>query len=100
MSAELLARKAVTELRKIRDEKIGSLRRCKPRAPTVTAEGSVIAATTSEEIAFYAIDTNATIDALNIAISVIEEQFKKLTQPEEPEAEQTTDQKQARRLYG
>jgi len=98
MSAELLARKAVAELRRIRDEKVGSLRRCKPRPPTV-AETGIVPAASAEEIAFYAIDTNATIDALGIAIEIIEAEFKKLTQPEEPVVE-VDEKKQARRLYG
>jgi len=99
MSAELLARKAVAELRRIRDEKIGSLRRCKPRPPTVTESGGVVPSATCEEISMFAVDTNATIDALGIAIEIIEAEFKKLTQPEEPVVE-VDEKKQARRLYG
>ena len=99
MSAELLARKAVAELRRIRDEKIGSLRRCKPRPPTVTEGGGVIPAVSAEEIAFYAIDTNATVDALGIAIETIEVEYKKLTQPEDPVVEDD-EKKQARSFYG
>ncbi len=101
MSAELLARKVVAELRRIRDERVGNLRRCKPRAPTVTESGGVVPATTASEIAFYAIDTNATIDALNLSMTIIEEEFKKLTQPEEPPADEPTEDPQARKnLYG
>ena len=99
MSAELLARKAVAELRRIRDDKVASLRRCKPRPPTVTESGGVVPAATAEEIAFYAIDTNATVDALGIAIEIIEAEFKRLTQPEEPVVEDD-EKKQARSFYG
>lgn len=101
MSAELLARKAVAELRRIRDEKVGSLRRCKPRPPTVTESGGVVPACGIEEIALYAVDTNATIDALNLSIEIIEQEFEKLTKPEEPPADEPTDDPQARKnLYG
>ena len=101
MSAELLARKVTAELKRMRDDKVSGLRKCKPRSPTVLPEGQgTIPAATSEEIALYAVDLNATIDALNNAISVIEEEFKKLTQPEEP-APETPEEPQARKsLYG
>lgn len=101
MSAELLARKAVAELRRVRDEKVGNLRKCKPRFATITKEGGVIGAATVEEIALYAVDTNATVDALNMAIDIIEVEFNKITRPEEPE--DTADEskpKQARTFYG
>lgn len=100
MSAELLARKAVAELRRIRDERVGNLRRCRPRAPTVTESGGVVPCAGIEEIALYAVETNATIEALNVAISTIEEEFEKLSKPEDPPEEPTTDEPQARRLYG
>lgn len=101
MSAELLARKVVAELRRIRDERVGNLRRCKPRAPTVTESGGVVPSATCEEVALYAVDLNATIDALNMSIAVIEEEFNKLTKPEEPPGELASDDPQARKnLYG
>jgi hypothetical protein len=99
MSAELLARKAVAELRRIRDDKVSSLRRCKPRPPTVTESGGVVPSATCEEISLFAVDVNATIDALNIAIETIEVEYKKLTQPEDP-ADEDDGKKQARSFYG
>ena len=83
MSADLLARKVTARLREIREDKINALRRCKPRAPMVI-EGAAVPAATAEEIAFFAIDTNATIDAINMLMLVVEEEYKKLTNPEEP----------------
>jgi hypothetical protein len=50
-------------------------------------EGAAIAAATAEEIAFFAIDTNATIDAFNIAMSIIEEEYKKIISPEQPDGD-------------
>ena len=96
MSADLLARKVTGRLREIREEKINALRRCKPRAPMIV-EGAAVPAATAEEIAFFAIDTNATIDAINMLMSVVEEEYKKLINPEEPGTE--TNQ-QARINYG
>ena len=86
MSADLLARKVTARLREAREEKVNSLRRCKPRAPMIV-EGAAIAAATAEEIAFFAIDTNATIDAFNIAMSIIEEEYKKIISPEQPDGD-------------
>jgi len=95
MSADLLARNCVKALRDLRDEKIKMLRRCKPRPPT-TLEGAVIPAATAEEVAFYAIDLNATIDALNNSIDLIEREYKKLTEPEQPAS---VEPQQARKFY-
>jgi len=63
----------------------------------MVVEGAAVAAATAEEIAFFAIDTNATIDAINMLMSVVEEEYKKLINPEEPGTE--TNQ-QARINYG
>jgi len=95
MSADLLARNCVKALRDLRDDKINMLRRCKPRPPT-NLEGAVIPAATADEIAFYAIDLNATIDQINKSIELIEKEYKKLTSPEEPAS---TEPIQARKLY-
>lgn len=99
MSAELLARKAVAELRRIQAEKVAGLRKCRPRAPTVLPDGAgTIPSATCEEVAMYAIDINATVDALNVAIETIELEFKRLSQPEEPAPD--TEQPQARKFHG
>ena len=63
----------------------------------MVVEGAAVPAATAEEIAFFAIDTNATIDAINMLMSVVEEEYKKLINPEEPGTE--TNQ-QARIHYG
>ena len=84
MSADLLARSCVRILNELREEKIKNLRRCKPRPPT-EINGAVVPAATAEEIAFYAIDTNSTIDTINRSIEIIESEFKKIVSPEEPE---------------
>jgi len=84
----------VKALRGLRDDKINNLRRCKPRPPT-QIEGGVIPASTCEEIALYAVDTNSSIDALNLAVEIIEAEYKKLISTEEPELEKTP----ARRMY-
>lgn len=94
MSADLLARNCVRVLREVREEKTKSLRRCKPRPP-MEVNGSIVPSATAEEIAFYAIDTNATIDAINLAIDTIEKEYKKIVSPEEPD----TEVKQAREMY-
>ena len=94
MSADLLARNCVKVLKAAREEKIKTLRRCKPRPP-IEVNGSVISASSAEEIAFSAIDTNATIDAINLAIDTIEAEYQKIVSPEEPEKEKP----QARTLY-
>jgi hypothetical protein len=60
-------------------------------------EGAAVPAATAEEIAFFAIDTNATIDAINMLMSVVEEEYKKLINPEEPGTGTT---QQARINYG
>lgn len=60
-------------------------------------EGAAVPAATAEEIAFFAIDTNATIDAINMLMSVVEEEYKKLINPEEPGTDTT---QQARINYG
>lgn len=96
MSADLLARKVTARLREIREDKINSLRRCKPRVPTIV-EGAAIPAATAEEIAFFAIDTNSTIDAINMVILMIEEEYKKITSSDQPDKENT---QQARISYG
>jgi|TARA_R110000868_G_scaffold154926_1_gene381228 hypothetical protein len=96
MSADLLARKVTARLRELREDKINALRRCKPRAPMVV-EGATVPSATCEEIALFAVDTNATIDAINMLMSVVEEEYKKLINPEEPGTE--TNQ-QARINYG
>ena len=96
MSADLLARNCVRVLREVREEKTKSLRRCKPRPP-MEVNGSIVPSATAEEIAFYAIDTNATIDAINMLMSVVEEEYKKLINPEEPGTDTT---QQARINYG
>ena len=83
MSADLLARNCVRALRDLREEKFKMLRRCKPRPPTTMNE-AVVPAATAEEIAFYAVDLNATIDAIDRTIDLIEKEYKKLTAPEEP----------------
>lgn len=84
MSADLLARNCVKTLRDLRDDKVKTLRRCKPRPPTMM-EGAVIPASGIEEIALFAVEVNATIDAFNIAIEAIEAEFKRMTSPEDPE---------------
>ena len=94
MSADLLARNCVRVLREVREEKTKSLRRCKPRPP-MEVNGSIVPSATAEEIAFYAIDTNATIDAINLAIDTIEKEYKKIVSPEEPDVEPT----KARNIY-
>jgi len=96
MSADLLARKVTARLREIREDKINALRRCKPRAPMVV-EGAAVPAATAEEIAFFAIDTNSTIDAINMVILMIEEEYKKITSSDQPDKENT---QQARISYG
>jgi hypothetical protein len=96
MSVDLLARNVINSLLKIKEAKILSLRRCKPRGPTVV-ENAVIEASSCEEIALFAVDVNATIDAINLAIDTIEAEYKKLINPEEPGTE--TNQ-QARINYG
>ena len=56
----------------------------------MVVEGAAVAAATAEEIAFFAIDTNATIDAFNIAMSIIEEEYKKIISPDHPEDDNTS----------
>jgi CBS-domain-containing membrane protein len=96
MSADLLARNCVKILNSLRDEKVRNLRRCKPRPPT-EVNGAIVPAASAEEIAFYSIDLNATIDALNEAVDVIQAEFKRLTQPEEPPSEE--ENPKARSIY-
>jgi hypothetical protein len=94
MSADLLARNCVRVLKAIREEKTKALRRCKPRPPT-EVNGTMIPAASCEEIALYAVDTNATVDAFNLAIDTIESEYKKIVSPEQPDDEPT----KARDIY-
>ena len=82
MTADLLQQRVLSRLRERRNEVVMRLRLCKPRNPTVFEQG-VVAASSSEEIAMLAVDINATVDALDNAIAVIQEEFKKLTSPEQ-----------------
>lgn len=98
MTADILRSRTVARLTQLRADTVGNLRRCKPRAPLKIGDSAVIPATSAEEIALYAVETNATIDALDRAIEAIQDEFKKLVSPEqEPDADDT---KPARKLYG
>ena len=83
MTPDLLRSRIVARLTEQRAETLGKLRRCKPRAPLVMDQGT-IAATTAEEIALFAVDTNATVDALEQAIAIVQEEYKRLVSPEQP----------------
>lgn len=85
VTADLLRQRVLARLTELRADKVNSLRRCKPRSAMVMRDGAVIAASTPDEIAMFAVDTNASIDALDIAINAINEEFRKLTSPEQPE---------------
>ena len=99
MSADLLARNCVSTLRSLREERVKTLRRCKPRAPMVVEESSIPAAT-CEEIALYAVDTNATVEALDLAINTIEEEYQKIIRPEQAPEDDAETKTQARKPYG
>lgn len=99
MTADLLRSRSVARLTQIRADTVGRLRLCKPRAPLQMQDGAVIPSATPDEIALYAVDLNATVDALDRAIEIIQDEFKKMTSPEEPAVQQDTPN-QARKLYG
>lgn len=99
MTADALRSRVIARLIETRATTVGNLRRCRPRAPTQMQGGAVINAATAEEIALYAVDLNATIDALDNAINIIQDEFKKLMSPEQPDDDEKPG-KEARQLYG
>ena len=65
----------------------------------MVVEGSTVPAATCEEIALFAVDTNATVDALGLAIETIEAEYKKIISPEAA-SDETTPKPLARKSYG
>lgn len=101
MSIDLLRQRVLARLTELRAEKVNNLRRCKPRSALVLDKGAVVESPSCEEIALFAVDTNATIDAIDLTIAAINEEFKKITSPEEPETQTDEDKQQARKpIYG
>lgn len=96
MSADELRTRVVKTLSDELGARVKNLRRCKPRPPTVMQDGTQVAAAGVEEIALYAVDTNAWIDALTMAINLIDEEFRKMNEPVKPkdEAEPVVEVKQ------
>lgn len=84
MTADVLRSNVTRRLKEQRDETLRRLRQCKPRSPILYEQG-VAPATQCEEIALSAVDINATVDALDKALEIVAEEFKKLMSPEEPE---------------
>lgn len=85
MSADVLCNRVLAALRESRVAAVAKLRNCKPRAPIQMPDGAVVPPATAEEIALYAVEVNATVDTLDRAISLIQDEFKKLTSPEQPD---------------
>lgn len=91
MTADLLSQRVLSRLRERRNDSVMRLRLCKPRSPIVQGAGNggasvaVIPPASVEEIALFAVDVNATVDALDNAIAIIQEEFKKITSPEQPD---------------
>lgn len=84
MTPDLLRSRIVARLTKQRADTLSKLRRCKPRAPMVMEQGTV-PATSAEEIAFAAVEINAIVDTLESAIEAVQEEFKRLVSPEQPD---------------
>lgn len=97
MTADLLRSNTTRRLREQREETLKRLRHCKPRAPILYEKTGIAPAAQCEEIALSAVDINATIDALDRAIEIIAEEFKKIMSPEEPA---TDDTKTGKEFYG
>lgn len=88
MSADVLCNRVLAALKESRADAVGKLRNCKPRAPIQMPDGAVVPPSSAEEIALYAVEVNATVDTLDRAIALIQDEFKRLTTPElarEPE---------------
>ena len=94
MSADDLRQRVAKRLAEIRDAKVKNLRRCKPRPPTVMQDGTQIAAAGVEEIALFAVDTNAWIEALDLALETMDDEFRKMNEPVRPKDEVVETKKQ------
>ncbi len=99
MSADELRRRVELKLVEVRDAKVKNLRRCKPRPPTVMQDGTQISAAGVEEIALFAVDTNAWIDALNLAMETIDDEYTKMTAPVVPKDENVGEKQEHRQVY-
>lgn len=97
MSADLLCQRVLKILRERRNDSVQRLRLCKPRMPIVQSNGgSAMAVTPSasaEEIALHAVDINATVDALDNAIAIVQEEYKKIVSPEQPDEDDGKEKK-------
>lgn len=99
MSADDLRRRVEARLVEARDDNVKNLRRCKPRPPTAMQGGAIVPAATTEEIALYAVDTNAWIDALTKAIEIIDDEYQKMTAPVVPRDERVDEQPKTGQVY-
>lgn len=82
MSAEEIRRIAVQKLEDARDNVMGHHVNLRYTAPIPTANG-VIPASTMEDIAMRAIETNAEVRAYTNAIQFVKEAFKQVTSPKQ-----------------
>lgn len=99
MTADLLRQRLFKRLTEARAAKVETLRRCKPRTPMIMQEGQVVPASTAEDIAFAAVEINATVDTYEACLTILAEEFKALTTPEQP-AEDETETKARKPIYG
>lgn len=83
MSATLLRDAVIHRLKSAREQHIKSLRHCRYQ-PAVGIDKGILPATTAENIALFANQTNAWIEALDSISEIIDQEHKKLTQPEGP----------------
>lgn len=98
MSFELHDR-VTRALKEARENAVQRLRKCKPRSPIQMQDGAVIDASGCEEIALAAVDINATVDALDLALRILDDEWKRIQRPDvDVEVEDET--KQRGSIYG
>lgn len=85
MTAETLRANVLRRIDEARERHIQALRRCKYQPAVIHKEGAVVPPSSVEQIALYANQTNASIEMLDGISLIINEEFRKLTQPETPQ---------------
>jgi hypothetical protein len=87
MSADELRRRSVEVISEARDTamQVAVNLRYRPLHPT---DGGYMPASTAEEIAFSAIEANAQVRALTIAINAINEVYRRMHQPDDDKIQQ------------
>lgn len=85
MTAAIIRDAAVKRLSEVREKSISALRFCKYMPATGTDKG-MIQPQSCEEIALKANEANAWIEAMDGAIEILNQEFRKLTEPEQKPA--------------